>query len=162
MNRVTIGIDNGCTGTIGIFAADGMLFETVPHKEHLQGRAGKVIKRIDHAALDHLLRPLAFGQTPVHAFVERPFTGKFLNAVLPGQRAFEAVLVVLEQLAIGYDVVDSKDWQKPVLGAVKGSANLKRASWLRGAQLYPQFAEQIKAHGDADGLLIAHHFHHNH
>jgi hypothetical protein len=165
MSRITIGIDNGISGTVGVIGPDGTLFELIPTKKHLMGKAGKVIKRIDHGALDDILSPfdcMAAHAREVHAFVERPFTGSpmMINTATLSARSHEAVLIVLEQAGIGYTVVDSKEWQKPILGAVKGSAALKEASALRGAQIYPAHAAAIKDHGDADGLLIAHHFHH--
>jgi hypothetical protein len=160
--KITIGIDNGCSGTIGIIGPDGTIFETMPSKDELQGRAGKVIKRVDWEALRHLLLPyFDCGTRQIRVHIERPFTGKFLNAVLPGQRSYEAVLVVTEMLGFSRQTVDSRDWQKALLPGVTGSPELKRASMLLGIQLYPQFADQIKKHGDADGLLIAHHFHHS-
>lgn len=156
--KVTIGIDNGASGSVGILGADGgAFFEPMPSKPSLEGKSGKVIQRVDHQQLLALLTARATGD--VRAYVERPFTGKFLNAVLPGQRSFEAVLIVLETLGIGYEVVDSRGWQRAILGDVKGSSELKRASRLRGAQRYPAFATVIKDHGDADGLLIAEHYH---
>ena len=148
-----IGIDNGTSGTIASIDHSYVLFKKIPTKKSLQGKAGKVITRIDVDALKSL-----FPAGSAYAYLERPFTGKFLNAVLPAQRAFEAVLIALEQTGIGYTVIDSKEWQLPVLGAVKGSAALKEASKLRGMQMYPMFADDINRHGDADGLLIAHHF----
>ena len=161
--KITIGVDNGTTGTIGIITPDGAIFETMPTKDELQGRAGKVIKRVDWEALRHLLLPYHdCGADKVRVFVERPFTGKFLNAVLPGQRSYEAVLVVVEMLRFSRTTVDSRDWQKTMLAGVSGSPALKLASRLRGCALYPQFADQIKKHGDADGLLISHYFHNSH
>jgi hypothetical protein len=160
MNRTTIGIDNGASGSVAIIGEYGSIFEPIPTKQQLLGRGGKVVTRIDHAKLRDIIEHAIQDKTKAHAYVERPFTGKFLNAVLPAQRAYEAALISLEILGIGFETVDSRDWQKPVLGAVKGSANLKRASHLRGSELYPQHAAAIADQGDADGLLIAHHFHH--
>jgi hypothetical protein len=158
--HITIGVDNGATGTIAIIGPDGSLFDVIPTKETLQGRAGKVVTRVDHWALKVWLEaniPAPYSRA--YAYIERPFTGKFLNAVLPGQRAYEAVLIVLEQLGIGHETIDSKDWQRAILGDVKGSPALKKASMLRGMTMYPAHAPAIKSHGDADGLLIAHHYH---
>ena len=155
--KTIIGIDNGCTGTIGIIHEEGSLFEVMPTKQSLMGRAGKKVTRVDLSALTELLKPYTYTNN-AYAYVERPFTGKFLNAVLPAQRTLEATLIGLELLGIGYTIVDSKEWQLEMLGKIKGSANLKEASMLRGMQMYPQFAAQIKKHGDADGLLMARYF----
>jgi|DEB19_MinimDraft_2_1074335.scaffolds.fasta_scaffold62977_1 hypothetical protein len=158
MSATIVGIDNGATGTIGILKPDCVLFFDTPIKEMLQGKAGRKVKRVDHKELTRLLLP----HVPFMAYIERPYTGQFMSAMLPGQRSFEAVLIVLEQLGCGFEVIDSKVWQEPVLGKIKGSAALKQASAMRGAQIYPQYASMIKKHKDADGLLIAHHFYHNH
>lgn len=166
-NRVTIGIDNGATGSVGIIHPGGVIFDEVPSKPFLAGKSGKTITRVDHAKLGEWieLNACAHGtvtRSNVFAYVERPFTGSamMVNTMVLSARSFEAVIIVLEQLNIGYEVVDSKEWQRPLLGAVRGSAELKRASLMRGSQLYPAHAEAIRSHGDADGLLIAHHFHH--
>lgn len=154
--KTIIGIDNGTSGSIAIISANGVIFEPVPTKKSLTGKSGKITTRIDVPVLSDLL-VMSIG-TLCMAYVERPFTGRFLNAVLPAQRSFEAVLIALEQLGIGYQVVDSKEWQKPMLGAVKGSANLKIASKAMGISLYPALKQAIEDHGDADSLLMAHHF----
>lgn len=162
-NRYTIGIDNGSTGSIAILGPDGPLFEAIPVKDFLMGKAGKIIKRIDWMELSHLLHRVREPGASVRAYVERPFTGSamMINTTVLSARSHEAVLIVLESLGIGAQTVDSKEWQLPVLGAVKGSELLKKASKLRGIALYPALAKAIQDHGDADGLLMAHHFHHN-
>lgn len=154
-----IGIDNGTSGSIGIIGPHGVIFELIPIKDSLLGKAGKHIKRVNVTKLMDILAP--YKERDIFAYVERPFTGQFLNAVLPAQRSFEAVLIALELLNIGYEVIDSKQWQLPILGQIKGSSELKKASMLRGCQMYPKLASSIKDHGDADGLLIAHHYWHN-
>jgi hypothetical protein len=166
-----IGIDNGASGSIGIIR-DGVAvhFGPVPTQPYLHyGKKGSIGERLNRAELASIIRiavhgfglctteSLAeWGRTRV--YVERPFSGKFINAVVPAHRFFEATIITLEDLGLGYEVVDSGVWQKPVLGAVSGSKELKLASRLRGIQLYPQFKDAITKQGDADGLLIAHHF----
>lgn len=159
----TIGIDNGTTGTLAIIGPEGPFFDEIPVKEYLLGKSGKFVRRIDH----HELAAMIVARVPLNryqvaAYVERPFTGSamMINTTVLSARSHEAVLIVCEQLGIGITTVDSKTWQLPLLGAVKGSPQLKKASAVRGAALYPMYAAQIKKHGDADGLLIAHHFAH--
>ncbi len=162
MSKYTIAIDNGTTGTIAILGPDTPFFDVVPTKEHLMGRAGKIIKRIDTAdLLATIFNRLPADSSQISAYVERPFTGSamMINTTVLSARAHEAVLIVLERLAVGTATVDSKEWQAAMLGKVKGSAELKKASMLRGMAMYPQFAAQIKAHGDADALLMAHYYH---
>lgn len=161
MAAIIIAIDNGTTGTITLMGSAGTLFESIPTKKSLLGKAGKLVTRVDHEKLRDIIEgsyDVSALRAESHAYVERPFTGRFLKQVLPGQRAFEAVIIVLEQLGIGFQVVDSREWQKPVLGKVSGSANLKKASLLRGEQMFPAHAQAIRTHGDADSLLMAYHF----
>lgn len=161
MTRTTIAIDNGTTGSIAIFGPYGVFFEPVPTKEQLMGKAGKIIRRINHESLCAMLDNRISKPGVTYAYVERPFTGSamMINTTVLSARAHEAVSIVLERLGIGFDTVDSKPWQAAVLGAIKGSAALKQASKLRGMQMYPGLAATIKAHGDADSLLMAHYYH---
>lgn len=161
--KVTIGVDNGVTGSIAILGPDGSFFEPIPTKEMLMGKAGKIIRRIDYDQLWDLVAPRVDKPALARAYVERPFTGgpAFINTMVLSARAHEVVILMLEQMSIGYETVDSKQWQLPILGAVKGSAELKKASKLRGMEMYPAHAAAIKSHGDADSLLMAHYFHHN-
>jgi hypothetical protein len=159
-----IGIDNGSTGTIGILSDQHPpRFFPVPVKECAHyGRSKKgTTQRLDRGTLAFMLKQEGHDPATVRVFLERPFTGKFLNAVLPAHRFFEATLCVLEDLGLGRQTVDSRDWQKSFFPETQGSAELKRASMLRGIEMYPQFAVQIRKHGDADGLLIAHRFFYN-
>lgn len=165
MSRTTIAIDNGVTGSIAIIGPDGVFFEPVPTKEQLMGKAGKVVRRIDHDALQNMLagRVTHFNGHNAHAraYIERPFTGSamMINTTVLSARAHEAVSIVLEQLGIGYETVDSKPWQAAMLGAIKGSPALKKASMLRGMQMFPAHAKAIRDHGDADSLLMAQYYH---
>jgi hypothetical protein len=156
-----IGCDNGSTGTLAVIR-DGVClhFGPTPTKDALHyGKKGKLTKRLDRAAFRSGIEPLVDGGIS-RAYVERPFTGgpMMINAMLSARGFFEATLCALEDMGIGYEVVDSGEWQKAMLGAVKGSAELKKASMLRGIQIYPEWADAIKKHGDADALLIAHHY----
>lgn len=160
----TIAIDNGVTGSIAIMGPDGDFFEPVPTKEQLMGKAGKVVRRIDHQELSRMivmrLAPYGTNAGP-RAYIERPFTGSamMINTTVLSARAHEAVSIVLEQLGIGCETVDSKPWQAAMLGAIKGSPALKKASMLRGMQMFPAHAQAIKEHGDADSLLMAAYYH---
>ena len=166
--HVTIGIDNGATGSIGILI-DGRtpVFTEVPTSISLHyGKKGTKTHRLNRVRFKELLltntEELDFRSiASARVFLERPFTGRFINSVLPAHRFFEATMIVLEDLGLGFEVVDSGTWQKSVLGNVKGSAELKQASRLRGVQLYPALATDIAHHGDADGLLMAHHYHYH-
>ena len=81
----------------------------------------------------------------------------FLKSSLNAHRSFEATLITLESLRIGYEVVDSKAWQHELLGLnVKGSAALKAASRAKGIQMFPYLEKEINKQKDADGILLAH------
>jgi len=160
--HVTIGLDNGTTGSIAIIGPHGSLFEPMFTKEQSEGMAGKVIRRIDTDALEVWLRAnIPDPMATAFAYVEKPFTGSpmMINTCVLAARSYEAVIVTLERMGVGYQQVTSKDWQRAILGDVKGSPALKKASMLRGMQMYPQHAKAIKDHGDADALLIAHYYH---
>jgi hypothetical protein len=155
---ITIGIDNGSTGSVGIVGWGNPVFFDAPSKEAVHyAKAGKIYNRVDVAELCAELRRVPH---PVTAYIERPFTGSpmMIHTALLSARAHEATQVALELVGIGYQTIDSKEWQAALLPGVKGSPNLKKASRLKGIQLYPHLATYINQHGDADGLLIAHHY----
>ena len=159
--KTTIGIDNGPTGTIGILNDRfGALFEETPTQPCLHyGKKGTKTQRLNREELLRLLTLLE--SSPIMAYLERPFTGRFPAANISAARFYEATIISLEDLGIGYRTIDSREWQLPMLGKVKGSANLKKASMMRGIEMFPSHAKAIKSHGDADGLLIAS-FYHSH
>jgi hypothetical protein len=150
------GIDNGSTGTIGIINEDKVFFVLTPCKKVLDyQKKAKHITRIDYPALYDFLS--LYPPLGIKFFIERPIKNPGLfEASASGLRAFEATLICLEQLNYSYSVVDSKQWQKKMLPeGIKGSAELKKASVDVGCRSFPQFAEVICKHKDADGLLIA-------
>lgn len=158
--KTTIAVDNGCTGSIAIISPAGTIYTGTPTKDALHySKKGGTHQRIDHAELELMLQPY-MAEGP-HVYLERPFTAgpMMINTSLLSARAFEATLIVLERLEYGYTVVDSREWQKALLPGVTGSANLKKASRLKGLELYPELGSAIKQQGDADGLLIAHYYH---
>jgi hypothetical protein len=174
--KITIGIDNGTTGSVAIVGGSSSYYGPVPVKETVSHVKSKgFAKRIDRAALFSLLHQHCIGSsTPdsvdIRVYVEAPFTMPVASeAVLLGHRAFEAVLCVFEDLSIPVETCMPRDWQPTQLGAagtlpiknVRGTAkaDTKKASLLKGIALYPQLESAIREQGDADGLLIAHHYH---
>lgn len=156
--KIWIGIDNGVSGTIGIIDQEGNVLEflktpTVSGQDYT--KAKKNISRIDHQKLTSLFEFYApVEDLAVKALVERPLVNptRFL-ATTSALRALESTLVVLEQLGIPYEFIDSKEWQKEILPkGIKGSAELKKASKDIGERLFPH---NIIKHPDMDGLLIA-------
>lgn len=156
-----VAFDNGVSGTVGWSAGDGScgIIET-PVKRCLgYQRVAKNMHRIDVDSLEDFLRPFAgMGpENPTRVVLERPMVNNArFQATLSAVRALEATLIVLERLRLPYEYVDSKKWQSYMLpSGLKGAPALKKASADIGCRLFPQFADLIKKHGDADGLLMA-------
>jgi hypothetical protein len=178
MVNIYIGIDNGSTGTCGLITSDGYVqfFKTPTKDVQNYTKEAKIISRINCTALKGLLTQYGVNgdETNTRCLIERPFMapvstiidseGKsiptvqlmLLKASLNAHRAFEATLITLESMHIGYEVVDSKAWQGEMLGrGIKGTPALKAASRAKGLQMFPQFEKLINSHKDADGLMIA-------
>jgi hypothetical protein len=150
-----IGIDNGITGSIGI-AGDNRdpQFHITPIKKSLNyTRKVGWTHRIDTVKLQELL--CVFCDSFV--LIERPFVNpKMFKASVSAIRAMEASIIVFEQLGVPYEFIDSKKWQKAMLGeGIKGAKDLKIASLQTGIRLFPQFEEMFTKQKDADGMLIA-------
>ena len=152
-----VGIDNGVTGTIAILDGDKSIFMETPVFETLGYQKSKVrhINRIDTVALKKLLGECDPNTTRV--VIERPMINAMrFQASISAARAIEATLIVLEELGLGYEYLDSGAWQKALLPAgIKGAVNLKKASKDVGLRMFPMHADTIKKHGDADAILIA-------
>lgn len=151
-----IGIDNGVSGSIGI-VSDGIakLYPTPVKRVLNYTKKKSYVNRVD---VDELKNMLMF-YLPDHPMInlERPMVnpGRFA-ATASALRAFEATIIALEQVGLGYQIVDSKQWQKQFLPVdIKGAANLKKASMERGIQMFPYLEEKIKKQGDADGIFLA-------
>jgi len=156
MRDVIIGIDNGVSGSIGIILTEHneyFFFKTPVFKTQDYTKKKKVISRLDRKAFKGIVGGYAFRD--VKTFVERPFiNGKMFNASLSAVRCFEAQINILEDLNISYEILDSKECQKPLLPqGVQGKDELKKASLDVGNRLFP-LQKEIK-HPDRDALLIA-------
>lgn len=158
MYDIIIGIDNGVSGTIGIIDLrdNTSKFILTPTKSELSyTKTKKNISRVDVNKLREILNP--YKGTNVHILVERPMVnpGRF-DATISAIRALEATLIIIEELNMSHEYVDSKGWQKQLLPVgIKGSAELKSASVTIGNRLFPSHSELINKHKDADGILIA-------
>jgi hypothetical protein len=113
--------------------------------------------RLDRQKLAQTIE-LFTGGLPCRAYVERPFTGgpMFINTMLVARAFYEATLCCMEDSHIGVQTVDSREWQKPILGEIKGSPALKKASMLKGCQLYPQWAGALYAKSHRTGCICQH------
>lgn len=155
--RLFIGIDNGVSGSIGLVFENGYCdFVLTPvFKELNYQKKVKYLNRINVKELRFYLNKHIEGCSSCIALLERPMVnpGRF-DATVSALRALEATLIVLEDLKIPMQYVDSKEWQKAMLPkGVKGSSELKKASLDIGKRLFPQFKDIYKT--DADGILIA-------
>lgn len=183
MNKYYIGWDNGATGTVGIVSnySPSFFFVTPIITVQNYTKQAQNVSRVNVFEMKKLLKErIPFdSEEPIEVkcLIERPFMAPvetltasvagqmkkvpsvnmmFLKASLNAHRAFEASLILLESMKIGYEVVDSKAWQKEMLGSgIKGSAKLKEASKLKGIQMFPEHEILIRKHKDADGLMLA-------
>lgn len=162
MGQVYIGIDNGVSGSIGILhpfsGVESMTPTPVKSMQKYTKKKGN-ITRVDHEQLIRLLSPYTDDDfySPKIA-LERPMVNPSrFTATSSALRCHEATLIVLEQLGLGFEFIDSKEWQKALLpSGIKTSSELKKASLDIGIRMYPSLNSQITKQKDADGLLIAH------
>lgn len=154
---IVVGIDNGTSGSIGIIGKDFTEFHKMPtKKEQSYTKAKNIITRVDYDGLLRLL-PM-WGKITV--LLERPMVnpGRF-RATLSAVRSLEATLIAIEASCLGYQYIDSKQWQKVMLPhGTKGTPALKKASVDVGCRLFPEHKDAIIKHKDADGLLIAEYY----
>lgn len=164
--EVIIGIDNGCTGTIGVIDSkhEPEFILTPSFKTQDYTKAKKGISRIDVVKLYDFIKSHTEGRESVSiAYLERPMINptRFSTSIICA-RTYEATITVLETLKIPYQPVDSKEWQKELLPSSrkKGTTSdvLKKESMDVGIRLFPQFKELITKHKDADGILMAYAF----
>ncbi len=164
---MTLFIDNGTTGSVGAVKSDGspICFWEVPTvKLQDYTKAKKNVTRIDVRELYNRLDKLrneasSFGEN-LSVFLERPMINPTrFTATISAVRALEATITVLEALNIGYQFVDSKEWQKGLLPSSRkkgtDSKTLKQESHDIGIRMFPEFEELIHKHKDADGILGA-------
>ena len=156
--KVWIGIDNGISGSIGYITEKGdWNFAKVPIKlTYSYTKDRQKLNRIDHESLKTMLISIInkSKDNNIICYIEKPYTDpNRYKASISGMRAYESVIVLLEQVGIAYETISSKLWQKEILPGVKGSNDLKKASLETGKRLFPGI-EKIK-HSDYDGILIA-------
>ena len=163
MGKVYCGIDNGVSGSIGVFCEKAdkeyMLFYPTPTIE-CQDYTKKLkrLRRIDVHKMTGIFET-AKAMDPEGSYlavIERPFVNPgMFNATLSSVRCLEATLIILESLKIPYMFIDSKQWQKDLLPAGCQKEQLKIASRDIGIRTFPEYKEQIEKQKDADSILIA-------
>lgn len=158
MNKTLfLGIDNGISGTVGVIGEKLDFFKT-PTKSVLKYTKKKAnITRIDIPKFREKLLEIIEGVeiSDIIVGLERPMVNPTrFNASSSALRAWEATLILMEELGLPFIYIDSKEWQKALIPiGVKGSADLKKASRQVGDRMFPSFKD-VK-HGDRDGILIA-------
>jgi len=155
---VYIGFDNGVTSNgIGVIERSGKswLHKLPVKKEASYTKEEKFIHRVDFESLVLLFKDIKQMFDKDAKFLvglERPMVNsRRFNASLSAIRALEATLIAIEHMKFDKMYIDSKEWQSNLLPGVKGSDELKKASFKLGKELFPTL--NIKK--DADGLLIA-------
>lgn len=150
--RTYIGIDNGVTGGVTILTDDGsvLLHINTPVKNCLNYTKSKAfINRIDFQTLRAAL--VVAGERSF-CMIERPMVnpGRF-KASVSALRCVEATEILLEELLIPYQFIDSKEWQKALLPSGLQKEELKRAAEQVAHRLFPKLIRIV----NADSLLIA-------
>lgn len=155
MAKIFIGIDNGTTGTIGVVgdSIQPQFYKTPVKKEQDYTKAKKLVTRLDCEQFVGILNQ--YNKNDIFVACERPMINPTRwTASMTAIRCLEAQLIILEMLAIPYQFIDSKEWQRVMLPkGIKGSDEQKSASKDIGNRLFPLFADF--KHPDRDGLLIA-------
>lgn len=169
---IHIAIDNGISGSIGIIDEQGVGYQfPTPTKSTLNYQKTKVkhITRIDVNEFRKLLKRFVYRDGPgsnlftklsATVIIERPMVNpQRFDATTSALRALEATIIVLESLGLGFEYIDSKEWQKKMLPyiSVKDKkeypAKLKQVSKEVGMRLYPDI--EWDSFKDADGILMA-------
>ena len=160
--RIFAAIDNGCTGTIGAIPEHGKwtLFSPVPVYKTQDYNRSKIrhTTHIDYDLLRSRLEALK-QQGELRLITERPLKNpRLFNATMSGIRAHEILLAVTRSIGVQIEeTLDSRDWQFPMCGVFAKGAS-KEASAKAGSELFPEHAELIRKHGDADAILMAEFF----
>lgn len=149
--KTMIGIDNGVTGGVTILSELGtvLLHIKTPVKKHLSYTKKKAfINRIDFPQLKIELEKAG---SDTFCYIERPMInpGRWVASV-SAIRCLEATEILLEELQIPFQFLDSKEWQKALLPSGLIKDELKRAADDVSKRLFPKLKVV-----NADCLLIA-------
>jgi len=132
--RIFIGIDNGVSGAITILSESGVVLRHIkaPVKNCLNYTKKKAFhNRVNFKALYNTLQDLRHN---AFCMIERPMVNPMRwVASVSAIRCLEATEILLEELQIPYQFIDSKEWQKVLL-----------PSGLKGDQLRKQVLMLLK------------------
>lgn len=159
--RVIHAMDNGVTGSMATLFPDGtMVYQKNPTRKTRENRKHpKEINRLNYDVLLDYLRSLP-KDVPLLIATERPATTKNMISSISGARFSEALTLVTEQLMKERDgvrvrVVDSGEWQKPMLPSGLTGEAKKAASLALGKTMYPDIKFPAKKGTDADAIIMA-------
>jgi len=158
-----IGIDNGCTGSIGIINSDTneMVFKPTPNKKVLdfQTTSKKYVTRVDFDELCTVLMTCCLDETKV--MVEIPLMNPHLwKASISAVRALETTWIALEKSDLSFEFISVHKWRKrfiPGYTSTMKAAEAKKLGMEIAIRKFPALADEFRKHGDPDGLLIAEH-----
>ena len=158
--RIFAAFDNGVSATIGAVSEDGSwtMFRKVPtyrEREYMTTKT-RFMTHLDQDAVAAILADLS-SRGDLVLVTERPFVNpRMFKATMSGVRAHEILLAALRTAGVSLHATwDSKHWQKPMLGDCRVGETKPRSLEV-GCSLYPRHADDMRKHGDADGLLMAH------
>lgn len=151
IQRTHIGVDNGVTGGVTILSELGtvLLHIKTPVKNHLSYTKKKAfVNRIDFPKLKAELEKAG---EDTFCYIERPLVNptRFM-ATVSAIRCLEATEIILEELQIPYQFLDSKEWQKELLPSGLKGVELKKAADDVAKRLFPKLKVV-----NSDCLLIA-------
>lgn len=153
MSKIYVGLDNGCSGTIGIIGGDVCeMFHTPSKKEQDYTKKKKLISRLDVLKFRMIFEK--YNKNDLIFVLERPMINSLrFNSSVVAARCFESELSQIELMGCKHMFLDSKEWQKELLPNGCSGDDLKKASKDIGNRLFPMFSDF--KHPDRDGILIA-------
>ena len=151
LSRTFIGIDNGVSGAITILSENGTVLRHIktPVKNCLNYTKKKAFhNRVNFKVLYDNLQDMRHNS---FCLIERPMVNPMRwVASVSAIRCLEATEILLEELQIPYQFIDSKEWQKVLLPSGLKGDQLKKASTDVAKRLFPKL-EIV----NSDSLLIA-------
>jgi len=152
-NRVFIGIDNGVSGAVTVLSENGFvhLHIKTPIKNCLNYTKKKAFhNRVNVKELSDVLFDIIANDNPF-CMIERPMVNPMRwVASVSAIRCLEATEIILEELQIPYQFIDSKEWQKALLPSGLVKEQLKKAADDVAKRLFPK-----QTIVNSDSLLIA-------
>ena len=153
-HRVFIGIDNGVSGAVTILSEDGVVLVHI--KTPVKNCLNYTKKKAFHNRVNFQVLKDALNMGSNYAsfcMIERPMVNPMRwVASVSAIRCLEATEIILEELQIPYQFIDSKEWQKALLPSGLKGDQLKKAANDVAKRLFPK--QDIV---NADSLLIAEH-----